>query len=63
MKQRIPLLIVLAALIAASVYLYPQFTKHVKPQNELVLSGNIEAHESLVSGLQGTKPIPNSSQV
>ena len=49
MKQRIPLLIVLAALIAASVYLYPQFTKHVKPQNELVLSGNIEAHESLVS--------------
>ena len=49
MKQRIPILIVLAALIAASVYLYPQFTKHVKPQNELVLSGNIEAHESLVS--------------
>src|SRR5260370_4494370 len=49
MKQRIPLLIVLAALIAASVYLYPQFTKQVKPQNELVLSGNIEVHESLVS--------------
>src|SRR5579864_3418048 len=49
MKQRTPILIVLAALIAASVYLYPQFTKHVKPQNELVLSGNIEAHESLVS--------------
>src|SRR5215470_20300164 len=49
MKRRIPILIVLAALIAASVYLYPQFTKHVKPQNELALSGNIEAHESLVS--------------
>jgi HlyD family secretion protein len=49
MKQRIPILIVLAVLIAASVYLYPQFTKRVKPQNELVLSGNIEAHESLVS--------------
>src|SRR5260370_34706228 len=49
MKQRIPLLIVLAALIAASVYQYPQFTKQVNPQNALVLSGNLEAHESLVS--------------
>ena len=49
MKRRIPILIVLAALIAAGVYLYPRFTKDSKPQNELVLSGNIEAHESLVS--------------
>src|SRR5260370_18357419 len=49
MKRRIPILIVLAALIIAGVYLYPRFTKNSKPQNELVLSGNIEAHESLVS--------------
>jgi len=49
MKRRIPILIVLAALIAAGVYLYPRFTKDSRPQNEIVLSGNIEAHESLVS--------------
>ena len=49
MKRGIPILIVLAALIAAGVYFYPRFAKNSKPQNELVLSGNIEAHESLVS--------------
>lgn len=49
MKRRIPILIVLAALIAAGLYLYPRLTKDSKPQTELVLSGNIEAHESLVS--------------
>jgi membrane fusion protein YbhG len=49
MKRRRSMLIVLAALIVAGVYLYPRLTKDSKPQNELVLSGNIEAHESLVS--------------
>jgi HlyD family secretion protein len=49
MKRRIPILIILVALIAVGVYLYPRLTKDAKPQNELVLSGNIEAHESLVS--------------
>jgi HlyD family secretion protein len=49
MKRRISILIVLAALIVAGVYLYPRLTQDSKPQNELVLSGNIEAHESLVS--------------
>lgn len=49
MKRRIPILIGLAALVAAGVYLYPRFTKGSKPQNEILLSGNIEAHESLVS--------------
>ena len=49
MKRRIPILIVLAALVAAGVYFYPRFTKDAKPQNGIVLSGNIEAHESLVS--------------
>jgi HlyD family secretion protein len=49
MKRRIPILILLAALVAAGVYLYPRFTKGSKPQKEIVLSGNIEAHQSLVS--------------
>jgi HlyD family secretion protein len=49
MKRSIPILIMLAALIAAGIYFYPRFTKDSKPQNQLVLSGNIEAHESLVS--------------
>lgn len=49
MKRRIPILIVLAVIIAAAVYFYPRLTKKKSPANEIVLSGNIEAHESLVS--------------
>ncbi len=49
MKRRLPILIVLAAIIAAGVYFYPRLTKKKGPANEIVLSGNIEAHESLVS--------------
>lgn len=49
MKRRMPILIIFAALIAAGLYFYSRFTKKAKPQNELVLSGNVEAHESLVS--------------
>ena len=49
MKRRIPLLILLAAVIATGVYLYPRLTKKSEPENQLTLSGNIEAHESLVS--------------
>ncbi len=49
MKRLIPVLIVLAALIAAGVYLYPRLTTKSQPENQLTLSGNIEAHESLVS--------------
>ena len=49
MKRRLPVLIVLAAVIAAGVYLYPRLTKKSEPENQLTLSGNIEAHESLVS--------------
>ena len=48
MKRLIPILIVLAAAIAAGVYYYPRFAKKPEPQNQLTLSGNIEAHESLV---------------
>ena len=35
--------------VAAGVYFYPRLTKKAAPANELTLSGNIEAHESLVS--------------
>ena len=49
MKRSLPILILLAAAIAAGAYLYPRLTKKTDPQNQLTLSGNIEAHESLVS--------------
>jgi HlyD family secretion protein len=49
MKRRLSLLIVLAAVIAAGVYFYPHLTEKSRPENQLTLSGNIEAHESLVS--------------
>jgi HlyD family secretion protein len=49
MKRRLPILILLAAAIATGVYLYPRLTRETEPQNQLALSGNIEAHESMVS--------------
>lgn len=48
MKRLIPVVILLAAAIAAGVYFYPRLTKKPGPVNQLTLSGNIEAHESLV---------------
>ncbi len=49
MKRVIPVLILLAATIVAGVYFYPRLTKRPEPVNQITLSGNIEAHESLVS--------------
>ncbi len=49
MKRRLPVLILMAALIAAGAYFYPRIGNKAKPENQLTLSGNIEAHESLVS--------------
>jgi HlyD family secretion protein len=49
MKRRIAVLIVLAVTIAAGVYLYPRLTRKAEPGNQIMLSGNIEAHESLIS--------------
>jgi len=49
MKRLIPVLILLAAAVAAGVYYYPRFVKKPATVNQLTLSGNIEAHESLVS--------------
>jgi len=49
MKRRIPVLIAVVAVLIAAAYFYPRLGKKTAPKNELVLSGNIEAHESLVS--------------
>ncbi|MGA3034164.1 MAG: efflux RND transporter periplasmic adaptor subunit [Terracidiphilus sp.] len=49
MKRLIPIVIVLAAVVVAAFYFYPRLAKKPVPSNELTLSGNIEAHESLVS--------------
>ena len=48
MKRLIPILILLAAAIAAGIYYYPRLTRKPVAANGLTLSGNIEAHESLV---------------
>lgn len=48
MKRLIPALILLSAAVAAGVYFYPRIVKKPQPLNQLTLSGNIEAHESLV---------------
>jgi len=49
MKRLIPVIVLLAAAIAAGVYYYPRIGKKPVPTNQLTLSGNIEAHESLIS--------------
>ncbi len=49
MKRLIPVFILLVAAIAAGLYFYPRLTRKSAPANQLALSGNIEAHESLVS--------------
>jgi membrane fusion protein YbhG len=49
MKRLIPILVVLVAAIAVGLYFYPRLTRKPAPSNQLTLSGNIEAHESLVS--------------
>jgi HlyD family secretion protein len=49
MKRRLSVLVLIAAAIAAGAYFYPRITKKAKPENQLALSGNIEAHESLIS--------------
>ena len=49
MKRVIPIVVLLAAAIAAGVYFYPKLIKKPALTNEIKLSGNIEAHESLVS--------------
>src|SRR5579872_6428733 len=48
MKRLIPVLLLLAV-GGAVVYYHPQWFRHSESKNTLRVSGNIEAHESLVS--------------
>jgi len=67
MKRMIPVLILLAAAVAAGVFFYPRLTKKAAPANEITLSGNIEAHESLVgfkvAGRIDELPVEEGQQV
>lgn len=49
MKRVIPMLLVAMATAGATIKFYPQWLAKQQAKNELKLSGNIEAHESLVS--------------
>ncbi len=48
MKKTV-LLFLLLIVVAATAYVYPQWAQHQSPDTTLTLSGNIEAHESVVS--------------
>jgi HlyD family secretion protein len=48
MKRVLPLLLLLT-IVAAAVYFHPQWFRKPAAENVLKLSGNLEAHESLVS--------------
>jgi len=48
MKRIIPIVILLIAAVVTGVHYYPRLTQKPAPVNQLSLSGNIEAHESLV---------------
>ena len=48
MKRLLPIILI-AAVVAAGIYFYPRLNRKAEPQNQLTLSGNIEAHESLIS--------------
>jgi Multidrug resistance efflux pump len=67
MKRLIPILILLAVAVAAGIYFYPRVKAKPAPSNEAVLSGNIEAHESMLSfKVQGrivALPIEEGQQV
>ena len=49
MKRALPILLLVAVVAGAAVYIYGRWFGKKSPENELKLSGNIEAHESLVS--------------
>jgi HlyD family secretion protein len=49
MKKLLLFLIILVAAVIAVAYIYPRWTTKREASNTLTLSGNIEAHESLVS--------------
>ncbi len=47
--KRIIAIAVLAGIVIGGVLLYPRWSRKAQPPHEMKLSGNIEAHESLVS--------------
>ena len=49
MKRRPPILLLLVAAVAAGVYFYPRLNGEVPSDNKLRVSGNIEAHESVLA--------------
>ena len=49
MKRRLPLLLLLAAAVAAGVYFYPRLNGEPPPDGKLRISGNIEAYESVLA--------------
>lgn len=49
MKKRLSVILVVAAAIATAIYLYPRWRAKPVSTSTLMLSGNIEAHESLIS--------------
>jgi len=49
MKRRILFLFILAAAVAAGLYFYPRLGNEPQREDALTLSGNIEAHESVLS--------------
>jgi len=49
MKRRIAFLIIIVALVVGGWYVYPHFIQKPVQTNKLVLSGNFEAHEALLS--------------
>lgn len=49
MKRALPILLLVAVTAGAAVYIYGRWFGKKSPENEMKLSGNIEAHESLVS--------------
>jgi HlyD family secretion protein len=46
--KKIVVLVILAVGVAAGIYYYPRLQPEKPPENELRLSGNIEAHESVL---------------
>jgi HlyD family secretion protein len=48
MKKKIIALLVLFIVVASIIVLYARWSAHKSPSNVLLISGNIEAHESLV---------------
>src|SRR5579862_2350846 len=49
MKRLIPIVVLLAVAVGAGIYFYPRWKAKPAPKNDISLSGNIEAHESLLS--------------